>query len=159
MYKRAYKVRKQVEHRRKYGRVERRKELIERLAKIKQQKREIKMAEEEIRNKSGQEYFFAYNSIQHEDGKVYKIEHPSVDELRRMKVYIDNEMARYERKMQKFMARPANEHIRFDGKEEARDELFDYDKNERERSECREYIDALKQKRAEVFVMLEDIRK
>jgi U3 small nucleolar RNA-associated protein 11 len=157
MYRRTYRTRKQVEHRKQYGRVEKRKELVARLAKIKEQKKEIRAAKEEIRNKSGQEYFFAYNSLRKENGKVCRVELPSADELRKTRVYIDSEITRYERKMQGFMARPLNKHIRFDGEETPNEDLFDYERGEKERAECRGYIDALRCKRAEVCRMLEEV--
>lgn len=157
MRNKVYKERKQPKDRLKYGKLEKKKELVKRLAKINKQRDDINKAKEEIRNKTGQEYFFGYYSVKKDNGCVYRTEDSSIDELKKMKVYIDSEIHRSEKKIEKCIPRPTNVHIKFESDNEANEDLFDFEKNEKMRQEFVEYINQLKEKRKEVLDRINDL--
>ncbi|KAK6090033.1 hypothetical protein P3W45_000921 [Vairimorpha bombi] len=112
--KKDYYERKQLKHRAKYGKLEKRKELITRLKKIKEHKSKIAEAKEEICNVTGKEYFFKYNSLKKVDGKVAVIEYDSKDELIKKKVFVDKEIIRVENKLKDFLMPIKNKRYAFD---------------------------------------------
>ncbi|WUR04426.1 uncharacterized protein VNE69_08180 [Vairimorpha necatrix] len=113
-FKKNYYERKQVAHRAKYGKLEKRSELITRLKKKKEHKKLINDAKSEIENVTGKEYFFKYNTVINKNGKISKVEFDTLEELKKKKLYVDNEIIRIENKLKQFSVIPKNKRFVFD---------------------------------------------
>ncbi|KAH9412011.1 hypothetical protein HK407_02g04590 [Ordospora pajunii] len=147
-----YQERKQPKTRQKYGKLEKKKDLVKRLAKINKQKEEVQKAKEQIKNMSGQEYFFGYHSVHMDGKKACKVLEPTVDELRRMKVYIDNEIQRCEKKIEMYIPKHAGARISLDEESESDSSgsRCVFGQNEEIRNELKKYVDELALRREEV---------
>lgn len=132
--------------------------MVGRLARINKQQADIREAKEEMRNRTGQEYFFGYHSVQKGERGVYKTDDPTIEELYRTKVYIDSEIHRCEKRMERYIPRPTNVHVKFESDSGESEELFDFDRNERMRREFGEYIEQLISKRSEVVRRMDEMR-
>lgn len=153
-----YKERTQPKSRRKYGKLEKKKDLVKRLAKINKQKDEIKKAREEIRNKSGQEYFFGYHSVRKDGCSVYRVDKPTLEELGKIKAYIDNEIQRSKMKLEKYIPTPSGTHIRFEEDGSEKDTEIVFGKNEEIRKEFERYMEELVMKRKEVLEKMDKLK-
>lgn len=156
---RTYKERKQPKERRQYGKLEKKKDLMKRLGKIKKQNADIRNAQEEIRNKTGQEYFFGYHSVEKKNSDICKLDNPTAEELARMRIYIDSEIHRSEKKLEKHIPRPASTHIKFESDSETKEDLFDFERSEATRRAFEEYIEQMKTKRKEVVKRIEMLKR
>lgn len=159
MREKMYKQRAQPKSRRKYGELERKRDLVKRLAKINKQKEDIKKAKEEIRNKSGQEYFFGYHSLKRDGSGIHRVDDPTIDELVKIKAYIDNEIQRSVRRLEKYVPRPRGTHIKFEEDSEERGEMdLGLGQNEETRREFERYVSDLAEKRKEVVRRIDELR-
>lgn len=150
-FKRNYYERKQVKHRAKYGRLEKRSELISRLKKIKENKKVINDAKNEIENVTGKEYFFKYNSLTTINGKLSTVEYDTQDELTKKKIFVDEEIMRIEKKLLTFQDAPQNKKYIFDedGNKVEVKRITDTSVNE-EHNEYKKYLKQLIETKKEI---------
>ncbi|TBU16978.1 hypothetical protein CWI40_021660 [Ordospora colligata] len=148
-----YQERKQPKSRLKYGKLEKKKDLKKRLVKINKYKEEVHKAKEQIQGMSGQEYFFGYHSVHMDGNKAYKTLDPTIDELRRMKAYIDNEIQRCEKKIEMYIPKHVGTRISLDEDSESSssDPQCVFGRNEEIRDELKKYVGELASKREEVM--------
>lgn len=113
-FKKDYYERKQIKKREKYGKLEKRSELLLRLKKNKENKKVVKDIKSVIENVTGKEYFFKYHSIKNVNGQLAKIEYDSKDELAKKLNFVNQEISRIEKKLLNFSASPQNKRFVFD---------------------------------------------
>ncbi|CAD27100.2 hypothetical protein [Encephalitozoon cuniculi GB-M1] len=158
MRRKVYKERTQPKDRRKYGKLEKKKDLVKRLAKINKQKDEIRKAKEEIRHKSGQEYFFGYHSVKKDGSSIYRVDEPTIEELAKMKIYIDNEIQRCRKKLERYAPMPCGTHIKFEEDSLEKNEAdMRFGQKEEIREEFERYMEELIVKRREVLERMNEL--
>lgn len=113
-FKKDYYERKQIKHRQRFGKLEKRKDLLERLKKIKENKQRIVEAKNEIETVTGKEYFFKFNKIKSNNNKLYLEENEDFDELKKKLIFVDKEIVRVERKIKTFLNIPCGKKYIFD---------------------------------------------
>ncbi|ADM12270.1 uncharacterized protein Eint_091420 [Encephalitozoon intestinalis ATCC 50506] len=159
MREKMYRERRQPKNRRMYGRLEKKKDLVKRLSKIGKQKEEIRRAKEEIKNKSGQEYFFGYYSVERNGANIYKIDRPTLEELRKMKAYVDNEIQRSRMKLERYIPRPCGTHIKFEEDSSSKNDTdIGFEHNEETRKEFEKYLEDLIGKRREIQERIDELK-
>lgn len=153
-----YYERKQLKHRKKHGKVEKRSELIERLKKKKEEKEKIRKAKEEIENKTGKEYFFKYNSVK-KDGLI-EIIRDTKDDLVKKNIFVDKEIDRVEKKLKGYINKIKPNKIVFDEdgtpiKQEC--ESF-ASRDSEEMTEYKEYLNQLFETKKKIIKQLDELK-
>lgn len=152
-----YYERKQLKHRKKHGKVEKRSELIERLKRKKEEKEQLRRAKEEIENKSGKEYYFKYNSVKKDE--LVEVIRDTQEDLVKKNVFIDKEIDRVEKKLKEFIVKIKPNKIVFDEDGQAiKQECESFaSKDSDEMVEYKEYLKKLLETKNKIMKQLSEL--
>lgn len=152
-----YYERKQLKHRKKHGKVEKRSELIERLKRKKEEKEQLRRAKEEIENKSGKEYYFKYNSVKKDE--LVEVIRDTQEDLVKKNVFIDKEIDRVEKKLKEFIVKIKPNKIVFDEDGQAiKQECESFaSKDSDEMVEYKEYLKQLLETKNKIMKQLSEL--
>lgn len=140
--------------------LERKEGALLRLKRLRERSEKIKKVEKDVFFQTGDEYFFKIYSTYTKNGKLYRKTKIDSKALKKDLLYINFEIKRSEKRLQKHLCEPEGVHIRFEDFTEkvhqqvAKDDLIDHRKTELERSTWTEYIKKLQTCKAEIHKRL-----